>query len=118
MGMGGLASREPCFRSAGHVMRSRPRVLAHARRATTLEVLIIIASFISSSDEHTCTSRNVSSLSLSPTSPRHSTPADMNDPGLHEPAQEAAQDVEKNEPQDEQAEQEEQEFLDPTYDFC
>jgi potassium channel subfamily K len=42
----------------------------------------------------------------------------MNDPGLHEPAQEAAQDVEKNEPQDEQAEQEEQEFLDPTYDFC
>jgi potassium channel subfamily K len=42
----------------------------------------------------------------------------MNDPGLHEPAQEAAQDVEKNEHQDEQAEHEEQEFLDPTYDIC
>jgi hypothetical protein len=40
----------------------------------------------------------------------------MNDPGLHEPAQEAAQDVEKNEHrEDEQAEQEEQEFLDPRY---
>jgi potassium channel subfamily K len=40
----------------------------------------------------------------------------MNDPGLHEPAQEAAQDVEKNEQEeDEQAEQEEQEFLDPRY---
>jgi hypothetical protein len=38
----------------------------------------------------------------------------MNDPGLHEPAQEAAQDVEKNEHrEDDQAEQEEQEFLDP-----
>jgi potassium channel subfamily K len=41
----------------------------------------------------------------------------MNDPGLHESAQEAAQDVEKNEHQDKQAEQEEQEFLDPTYDI-
>ena len=39
----------------------------------------------------------------------------MNDPGLHEPAQEAAQDVEKNEHPDEQAEQEEQDYLDPRY---
>jgi|TARA_R110002003_G_scaffold186_3_gene14533 potassium channel subfamily K len=40
----------------------------------------------------------------------------MNDPGLHEPAQEAAQDVEKNEnKQEELAEQEEQEYLDPRY---
>ncbi|KAH7078512.1 hypothetical protein FB567DRAFT_451000 [Paraphoma chrysanthemicola] len=38
----------------------------------------------------------------------------MNDPGLHEPAQEAAQDVEKNEDEEEQAQQEEQEFLDPS----
>jgi potassium channel subfamily K len=38
----------------------------------------------------------------------------MNDPGLHEPTQEAAQDVEKNErEEDEEAEQEEQEYLDP-----
>jgi potassium channel subfamily K len=35
----------------------------------------------------------------------------MNDPGLHESTQEAAQDVEKNE--DDQAQQEEQEYLDP-----
>jgi hypothetical protein len=41
----------------------------------------------------------------------------MNDPGLHEPTSEAAQDVEKNEHKDEQAELEEQEFLDPTYDI-
>jgi potassium channel subfamily K len=40
----------------------------------------------------------------------------MNDPGLHEPAQEAARDVEKNEnKQEELAEQEEQEYLDPRY---
>jgi potassium channel subfamily K len=40
----------------------------------------------------------------------------MNDPGLHEPAQEAAQDVEKKEhDEDEQAEEEEQEYLDPGY---
>jgi potassium channel subfamily K len=37
----------------------------------------------------------------------------MNDPGLHEPAQEAAQDVEKDEHGIEQAEEEEQKFLDP-----
>jgi potassium channel subfamily K len=36
----------------------------------------------------------------------------MNDPGLHESANEAAQDVEKNETQ---AEQDEQEFLDPRF---
>jgi hypothetical protein len=40
----------------------------------------------------------------------------MNDPGLHESTQEAAQDVEKN-GEDELAEQEEQEFLDPRYVF-
>lgn len=40
----------------------------------------------------------------------------MNDPGLHESANEAAQDVEKNEPEEvAQAEQDEQEFLDPRY---
>lgn len=40
----------------------------------------------------------------------------MNDPGLHESANEAAQDVEKNEPEEfDQAEQDEQEFLDPRY---
>lgn len=40
----------------------------------------------------------------------------MNDPGLHESANEAAQDVEKNEKEGvEQAEQDEQEFLDPRY---
>ncbi|KAF1913872.1 hypothetical protein BDU57DRAFT_325867 [Ampelomyces quisqualis] len=39
----------------------------------------------------------------------------MNDPGLHESANEAAQDVEKNDHQeDDQAEHEEQEFLDPS----
>jgi potassium channel subfamily K len=38
----------------------------------------------------------------------------MNDPGLHESTQEAAQDVEKNS-ENELAEQEEQEFLDPRY---
>jgi potassium channel subfamily K len=38
----------------------------------------------------------------------------MNDPGLHESTQEAAQDVEKNENEDDdQARQEEQEYLDP-----
>jgi potassium channel subfamily K len=40
----------------------------------------------------------------------------MNDPGLHESAQEAAQDVEQNKhEEDDQAEQEEQEYLDPRY---
>jgi hypothetical protein len=38
----------------------------------------------------------------------------MNDPGLHESTQEAAQDIEKN-GEDELAEQEEHEFLDPRY---
>jgi hypothetical protein len=38
--------------------------------------------------------------------------ANMNDPGLHESAQEAEQDIEKN---DDEAEQEEKEFLDPRY---
>jgi len=43
--------------------------------------------------------------------------ADMNDPGLHESANDAAKDVEKKEHnEDEQAEQEEQEYLDPRYD--
>lgn len=38
----------------------------------------------------------------------------MNDPGLDEPAQEAAQDVEKlKHEEDEEAEKEEQEYLDP-----
>lgn len=41
----------------------------------------------------------------------------MNDPGLHESANDAAEDVEKKEHnEDEQAEQEEQEYLDPRYD--
>jgi hypothetical protein len=41
---------------------------------------------------------------------------DMNDPGLDEPAQEAAQDVENNmQAEDDQAEQEEREYLDPSY---
>lgn len=41
----------------------------------------------------------------------------MNDPGLHESANEAAQDVEKDGHEgDEQAEQEEQEYLDPRCD--
>jgi potassium channel subfamily K len=40
----------------------------------------------------------------------------MNDPGLDEPAQEAAQDVEnKTQEDDEQAEQEERKYLDPSY---
>lgn len=40
----------------------------------------------------------------------------MNDPGLDQPAQEAAQDVEKNAHYDnEQAQREEREFLDPRY---
>jgi hypothetical protein len=40
----------------------------------------------------------------------------MNDPGLDEPAQEAAQDVENNiQAEDDQAEQEEREYLDPRY---
>jgi potassium channel subfamily K len=38
----------------------------------------------------------------------------MNDPGLDAPAQEAAQDVEKNvQEEDDQAENEEREYLDP-----
>jgi potassium channel subfamily K len=42
----------------------------------------------------------------------------MNDPGLHEPAQEAAKDVEnKEKEEDEQAEEEEDEYLDPRYGF-
>lgn len=48
--------------------------------------------------------------------PHLSAGANMNDPGLHESANEAAQDVEKNEKEGvEQAEQDEQEFLDPRY---
>jgi hypothetical protein len=40
----------------------------------------------------------------------------MNDPGLDEPAQEAAQDVNNAvHAEDEQAEQEEREYLDPSY---
>ena len=40
----------------------------------------------------------------------------MNDPGLDAPAQEAAQDVENNiQAEDDQAEQEEREYLDPSY---
>ena len=41
----------------------------------------------------------------------------MNDPGLDEPAQQAAEDVEKNvyEADKEKAEAEEQDFLDPRY---
>lgn len=40
----------------------------------------------------------------------------MNDPGLHEPANEAANDIEDNiRPEDEQAEEEEDEYLDPRY---
>lgn len=40
----------------------------------------------------------------------------MNDPGLDEPAQEAAQDVENTmQVEDEQAEREERQFLDPSY---
>ena len=40
----------------------------------------------------------------------------MNDPGLDEPAQKAAQDVEDRvQAEDEQAEQEEREYLDPSY---
>jgi hypothetical protein len=40
----------------------------------------------------------------------------MNDPGLDEPAQEAAQDVnDRVQAEDEQAEQEEREYLDPSY---
>ena len=40
----------------------------------------------------------------------------MNDPGLHEPANDAAQDVnDRKYEEDEQAEQEEQEYLDPRY---
>jgi potassium channel subfamily K len=40
----------------------------------------------------------------------------MNDPGLDESAQEAAQDVENNiQAEDDQAEQEEREYLDPSY---
>lgn len=40
----------------------------------------------------------------------------MNDPGLDEPAQEAAQDVEnKVQAEDEQAEKELREYLDPRY---
>lgn len=41
----------------------------------------------------------------------------MNDPGLHESTNEAAQDVEKNgNEEEEQAEHEEQEYLDPRCD--
>jgi hypothetical protein len=40
----------------------------------------------------------------------------MNDPGLEAPAQEAAQDVENNiKTEDDEAEQEEREYLDPSY---
>jgi len=40
----------------------------------------------------------------------------MNDPGLDEPAQEAAQDVENNmQAEEEQAEREERQYLDPRY---
>lgn len=40
----------------------------------------------------------------------------MNDPGLDEPTQEAAQDVEHNaDSKEEEAEQEEDEYLDPRY---
>jgi potassium channel subfamily K len=41
----------------------------------------------------------------------------MNDPGLDEPAQQAAQDVEKNtyDQEKENAESEEQDFLEPRY---
>jgi len=55
--------------------------------------------------------------SLSRTALRLSTSvacANMNDPGLHEPAQDAAEEVEKKKHKaDEQAEEEEDEFLDP-----
>lgn len=57
-----------------------------------------------------------------PQIPRKTTPnfdiplSTMNDPGLDEPAQEAAQDVEnKMQAEDEQAEREEREYLDPSY---
>jgi potassium channel subfamily K len=40
----------------------------------------------------------------------------MNDPGLDEPAGEAAQDInDRVQAEDEQAEQEEREYLDPSY---
>lgn len=44
----------------------------------------------------------------------------MNDPGLDEPAQQAAEDVEENvyEADKDQAEAEQQDFLDPRYTAC
>jgi potassium channel subfamily K len=43
----------------------------------------------------------------------------MNDPGLDEPAQQAAQDVEKNnEHEKDQAEEEEEDFLEPRQVFA
>ena len=44
----------------------------------------------------------------------------MNDPGLNEPAQQAAEDVEKSiyDIDQKKAEAEEQDFLDPRFDTC
>jgi hypothetical protein len=94
-----------------HVSRVR-----HAFPSLFTRRAIIISLLSSSSDKGTSQLRCLGSSTFTHFTSPFTTAPEMNDPGLHEPAQEAAQDVEKNEQEeDDQAEQEEQEFLDPRW---
>ena len=93
-----VALARPLFESAGYVMRSS----VSTRRA--ISILLLCAS----TDKDIFSSRYAAQLQTLFRFQLQG--AVMNDPGLHESANDAAEDVE-----DEQAEQEEQEYLDPRY---